>query len=158
MTTEATWEIWGNFYGATTSNQSIISKQDGGASKQSFTIFKDTANAASEVNLVTSSDGSTVKVSQVTGLTDSINHVVVTHNGATWAAYVDGIATTITGTTPVSSLYVNDISVSLGARPSNGVYGNFAPFKIGSAKIYNVALTADEVLTNYNTQKSIYGL
>jgi hypothetical protein len=33
-----------------------------------------------------------------------------------------------------------------------------APIKIGSTKIYNVALTADEVLTNYNTQKSLYGL
>jgi hypothetical protein len=158
LTTTATWEVWGNFYGATTSNQFIISKQDGAASKQSFTLIRAASDPAGELRIVTSSTGTTVAVSQVTGLTDSINHVVVTHNGATWAAYVDGIATTITGTTPVSSLYVNDVPVSLGARPSNGVYGNFAPFKIGSAKIYNVALTADEVLTNYNTQKSLYGL
>ena len=158
VTTTATWEIWGNFYGVTASNQTITSKQDGGASKQSFALSRIASDPASELRLVTSSNGSTVVVSYLTGLTDNINHVVITHDGATWASYVDGIATTITGTAPVSSLYVNDVPVSLGARPSSGVYGNFAPFKIGSAKIYNVALTADEVLTNYNTQKSLYGL
>ena len=46
------------------------------------------------------------------------------------------------------------LMVSYGA----GGATDFADKKIGSTKIYNVALTADEVLTNYNTQKSLYGL
>ena len=153
MTTTATWEVWGNFYGVPASNESIIAKYNG-STNRSFVLVKRTDESAGQLRIVTSSTGSNTRVSQVNGIINDFTQLVVTHDGATWAAYVDGYATEISGAAPYSTLYENNIPVEIGTYDSS----NFAALKIGSAKTYNVALTADEVLQNYNAQKSKYGL
>jgi hypothetical protein len=76
---------------------------------------------------------------------------LITFSLGTVKVYVDTVDTTVTGTAP-SAIYVSEYPVTLGAYNN----GNPLDRKIGSAKIYNRALTADEVLTNYDTQKSLY--
>ena len=154
LTTTATWELWGNFYG-TSATAGIIGKNNSGASKRSFLIVKHSANAAGELRVITSDDGIDAQIGDISGLADKVNQLVVTLTGGVWAAYIDGVSATFATGTLHSSLAVNDVPVEIGTNTTSAV-----PYsgKIGSAKIYNVALTADEVLTNYNTQKSKYGL
>ena len=39
-----------------------------------------------------------------------------------------------------------------------GSDGSFCAMRVGSFQVYNRALTAGEVLTNYNSNKATYGL
>jgi hypothetical protein len=69
-------------------------------------------------------------------------------------AYANGIAVTTevrNGTVP-ASLYQNAEPVLISSE------GLPFPDKIGSPKIYNRALTADEVLQNYQSQRAQYGI
>jgi hypothetical protein len=79
------------------------------------------------------------------------------------------ITTTITGNT--NTTYKNSIlegtatnTGAVGANPRlyiaryNNYYGQYGNINIGSVKIYNRALSASEILQNYNAQKSKFGL
>ena len=153
VTTEATWEIWGNFYGVPSTTGALIGKHDSGASKRSFLLSNHPADNADQVRLISSSDGTSANLSRIEGMPDEVIQLVVTHSGSTWVAYINGVSTSISGATPATSLFVNDIPYEIGYNA-----GSNLPYtgKIGSAKIYNRALTADEVLTNYESQKSLY--
>jgi hypothetical protein len=82
-------------------------------------------------------------------------HLVGTYNGSVSRAYINGVEvwnSPLTGTIPSSTYYI-------------GTYGgtivddthNFNGF-ISVAKIYNRALTAEEVYQNYNASKRRFGL
>ena len=82
-------------------------------------------------------------------------HLVGTYNGSVSRAYINGVEvwnSPLTGTIPSSTYYI-------------GTYGgtivddthNFNGF-ISVAKIYNRALTAEQVYQNYNASKSRFGL
>jgi hypothetical protein len=164
LTTTATWEVWGNFYGAApASTQAILSKTRFSGDERTVDITKSSAFADNTVNLAATRNGlSPSGFSKTLTVTDKLSHIVFTYDGATqtMVGYIDGVPTAFSATsgTVQTSLFANTQPYMIGARPSVDPAANFAPFKIGSAKIYNVALTADEVLTNYNTQKSLYGL
>jgi hypothetical protein len=164
LTTTATWEIWGNFYGAApASTQAILSKTRFSGDERTVDITKSSAFADNTVNFTASSDGLGATIfSKTLTVTDKLSHIVFTYDGATqtMVGYIDGVPTAFSATTGAAStsLFANTQPYMIGARPSVDPAANYAPFKIGSTKIYNVALTADEVLTNYNTQKSLYGL
>jgi lysophospholipase L1-like esterase len=154
VTTAATWELWGNPYYLPASNQSWFSKTNI-SGVRSWQIYKDaTRNNIDELSITLNG----VEFgSEIRGLTNKISHIVFTKSGTTLLAYVDGIevATFPTVGTVPASIYVGTEPVMIGGRLNN-VVGNFCERKIGSAKIYNRALTADEVLTNYESQKSLY--
>jgi hypothetical protein len=82
-------------------------------------------------------------------------HLVGTYNGSVSRAYINGVEvwnSPLTGTIPSATYYI-------------GTYGgtivddthNFNGY-ISVAKIYNRALTAEEVYQNYNTSKRRFGL
>ena len=84
-------------------------------------------------------------------------HYVATYNGSTIEAYLNGssIGTkTVTLNTVVATnltfFYIND-----GADPANHYPHNG---RIGEARIYDKALTATEVLQNFNATRSKYGI
>ena len=164
LTTTATWEVWGNFYGAApASTQAILSKTRFSGNERTVDITKSSASADNTVNFTASSDGlGTTIFSKTLTVTDKLSHIVFTYDGATqtMVGYIDGVLTAFSATsgTVQTSLFANTQPYMIGARPSVDPAANYAPFKIGSTKIYNVALTAAEVLTNYETQKSLYGL
>lgn len=81
-------------------------------------------------------------------------HIVVTHtSGGLYTMYVNGVASdsaTFTNSSIRSSS--NPLYIGAGWNPDY-FYGN-----IGLSKIYNRALTATEVLQNYNATKTRFGL
>ena len=88
-------------------------------------------------------------------LTDNQWHYIVSiRNGTTHTIYGDGITNTVSGT--VSSTTINASNLWFGRENNAGpsIYrGNIA-----LTQIYNRALSATEVLQNYNSQKSRFGL
>jgi hypothetical protein len=93
-------------------------------------------------------------------LPNNIN--TLTHLTATWVAstrekktYVNGVLTNSGISTRVFS--ANSTNMQIG-RTSEGFGDNYLRGKIPSIQIYNRALSADEVLQNYNATKGRFGL
>ena len=167
LTTEATWEIWGNFYGAVSSNKTLIAKTDITNGTRSWQFLKDITDQNDELSFALGSPSGTFGIAyRLVGLLDATAHIAIIYDGSGATAldkfkiYVNGSPATVvvnTGTAP-TSLFVSTSDVSIGARSNAGVFGNYQDKKISRPKIYNRALTADEVLKNYNAQKSSFGL
>ena len=84
---------------------------------------------------------------------DSWNHLVLTTDGTNFKRYINGsLADTDISGTPITSLSnADDLYIG-----SNQTPGDYMPSQIAQPRIYNRALTAEEVLQNYNSGKSIY--
>lgn len=82
-------------------------------------------------------------------LADTWYYIAATHNGTNYSLYVNGVLDkTSTAVTPTFTTMVN---------PTRGL-GNKIVGYIGSTKIYNKALSADEISKNYYREKGRYGL
>ena len=158
LTTAATWEMWGNFYGVPASQEAIISKYNTGGNQRSWYFSKTESYAADKIEFRVSNDGATPAACTINGLTDKVSQIVLTKNGATYAAYIDGVSTTITGTPDSGSVFNSTAPVLIGSVLLNSVVGWLGTYPVGDIRIYDRALTADEVLKNYNARKSAYGL
>ena len=83
------------------------------------------------------------------------SHLVGTYNGSIMRAYLNGIeiySVAQTGTIPDATYVVGTYGLTL-----TDVTHNFHG-RISNVKIYNVGLTANEVLQNYNATKGRFGL
>jgi hypothetical protein len=78
-----------------------------------------------------------------------------TLSGGVGAMYVNGVSKTITtqGTPTISN--TSDTKYIMSNSPS---YATYTPGAVYSTQIYNRALSADEVLQNYNATKGRFGL
>jgi hypothetical protein len=81
-------------------------------------------------------------------------HVVYTYNSASVALYVNGTSTGTGTSTSGGSITDTAKVVEIGARNS----ANFLSGRIGTARIYNVALTAAQVYQNFNAFDTRFGL
>jgi len=86
------------------------------------------------------------------------NHLLVSYNGASWGVYINGIL----DKTEAENVDARNDSIQhngIGAciQSTGNVVGRFSG-KIAIARIYNRALTAAEVLDNYNSHKGRFGL
>ena len=84
-----------------------------------------------------------------------------TYSGTTLTAYINGVSigtATFTRVPPFNS--GNNLHYGLGAIDGTnmGSDGSYCAMNVGSFQVYNRALTGSEVLMNYNSNKSIYGL
>jgi len=158
LTTTATWELWGDFYATVADTNTYISKYDDNTDNREWIVSKPSSVSAGEVRLLVDSDGASggTETSIISGITTGIGHLVITKTGTVLKAYWNSMEITAPDFTG-SSIYNGNAAVLIGAVIPSSPSG-FSSNKIGSAKLYNVALTAAEVLTNYNTQKSLYGL
>jgi hypothetical protein len=81
-----------------------------------------------------------------------------TYNGTNLIGYVNGASAVTSGTisrsTPSANLYYAVATVD-GTNLGDGTYANM---RFGGMQVYNTALSAAEVLQNYNAQKSRFGL
>ena len=158
VTTTATWEVWGNFYGATATTVAYISKYNAPAGVRSWNVVKSGSALDDRIKMQFGSGiGGAFSGSSEIIVTDAMACITFVFGAGSLLAYIDGLAvsTTESGAIP-ASLPVTSQDIYIGKE--NEAATTHVDTKIGSAKIYNVALTADEVLTNYNTQKSLYGL
>jgi hypothetical protein len=160
LTTTATWEIWGNFYGVPAdSTKYLLAKWDFvDGQRRTWAIIKGSTGLASDLLMLWGNPSTGVAAGNSSiSIADKISHIAFTYAAGTVVAYVDGVSASVVNASVPVSLFQSSIPVTINATGST-VADRFWDRKIGSAKIYNRALTADEVLTNYNTQKSKYGL
>ena len=80
-------------------------------------------------------------------------HAAITYDNGSPKIYINGIldASSSSTLTPASSYYGNDVG-------RLGVGSQYFDGRISNLQVYNRALTAQEVLQNYNAQKSKFGL
>jgi hypothetical protein len=97
--------------------------------------------------------GSSHLYSNTTLLNNTWYHVAVTYNNGNPKIYINGVLDASSSDTIVfgSSWFGNDIGrLGNGSQYFNG--------KIAALQVYTTALTADQVLQNYNAQKGRFGL
>lgn len=158
LTTEATWEIWGNFYGVPDSNEVLIAKYDTGGNQRSWYLRKSNALPATQCEFAISQDGLPPTNAQISGFEDKTQCLNLIKSGSVYLAYLDGSPVTISGATGLGNIYVSTAPVTIGQSLVSGSPESVSGYSIGAPKIYDRALTADEVLTNYNAQKAQHGL
>jgi len=83
-------------------------------------------------------------------------HIVITYDGSVFNAYINGVLDTTTSTVTGSLNTGGTFAMALAAQ-STGTTA-FCPCRIGLARAYNRALSANEVIQNYNATKSRFGL
>jgi len=102
-------------------------------------------------------------VNRVTSSSKSFNtwyNLGWTYSGTTLTAYINGASigtATLTRQAPFNNGF--NLHYALGAEDGTNMgEGSYCAMRVGSFQVYNRGLTADEVATNYNTYKAIYGL
>ena len=80
-------------------------------------------------------------------------NIITTHNGTTAQVYVNGVLISNNSNSVSNQNTTNNISI--GAY-ENGTYATYGAIPI--YRLYNYPLSAQEVLQNYNAQKSRFGL
>lgn len=84
------------------------------------------------------------------------NHIVCTYGSGTKTVYINGVQryqqTGLTGTIPTGNInqYIGKYGDAGNNYPFNG--------RIGESRVYNIALSAAQVLQNYNATKERFGL
>jgi hypothetical protein len=101
------------------------------------------------------------KVSSTAKSFNNWYHLGWTYSGTTLTAYINGASVgtaTLTRQAPFNNGF--NLHYALGATDGTrmGSDGSYCAMRVGSFQVYNRALTSDEVLTNYNSNKSNYGL
>jgi hypothetical protein len=83
------------------------------------------------------------------------NHVICTYNGSIKIIYVNGVQ--VASVNASGTLNTGQTNQYIGKY---GDAGNNYPFngRIGESRVYNIALSAAQVLQNYNATKSRFGL
>ncbi len=159
LTTEATWEIWGNFYLNDLSNNRLFSKYQSTTDDRDWSIYK-SGGTDGEVVFVASSDGTAanLKSATISGITSGLGYLAITFSGGVLKAYWNGAPITVGSHSLPTSLNTSTANVQISGINSQSELIQQTDEQIGSAKLYDRALTADEVLKNFNAQKSKYGL
>ena len=128
-----------------------------------------TPNTAYHYSAIEISAGGTISFGQWTGSlpvttiatsTQSLNawyNLVITYNGTTATAYVNGASV---GSTNIiwSSPGANTFMALMAIDTTNMGTGAYASGSLGAFMVYNRGLTADEVTTNFNALRSRYGI
>jgi hypothetical protein len=157
-TSQITQECWFS----TTSNiaQVFIGAQYGSSSDNSYAIWMNAANTlAAGVNIGGSFNYST---QAYTITTNQYYHFVHTYNGSTQAMYMNGVLVKSFATSgTITYDATNNTLLAIGNDWNSGYNGGANIGVIGYlpvVRIYNRALSAAEILKNYNSTKSRFGL
>lgn len=155
-----TMEVWVNQ--TASGNDVVLGKFDPGGAAQDVSYSIRTTGTSYYAQLGSGSgSGSTLFVNSTT-FVGTLNNwyqlVYVFTNGATKTleTFVNG---TSIGTVShnLASILTTSTNLYLGSY-NNGEFAQWFDGKIGIARLYNAALTAGEVLQNYNANKATYGL
>jgi hypothetical protein len=148
ITSAITLEAW--VYWDTGLDEGFVSKWNLSQNKASYLLYK---ASASRFMIYVSSDGSSILNQQnVTNISSGWNHLVGVYDGANLKCYLNGV---LDGSRTYSSgLFSTDVPIEIGRYSESAAttYGN----QIAQPRIYNRALTAAEVLQNYNSGKNTY--
>lgn len=104
--------------------------------------------------------GSTTTLSATTATyisTSNWAHIVGTYTSGTRRLYINGAIVSSDSQTGTISTNTNGISIGVFGG-FNGGRGYYYNGRIGTVRVYNRALTPEEVLQNYNASKTKFGL
>ena len=99
--------------------------------------------------------------SQNTYFLNKTVHIVATYSSLTntFAIYYNGVSQTITSSNPGNISVNNTTNFAIGAQiKTDGTKGDYFPGTINLVRVYNRALTASEVLQNFNATRTTYGI
>jgi hypothetical protein len=126
-----------------------------------------TPNTAYHYSAIEISAGGTISFGQWTGSmttiatsVQSLNawyNLVITYNGTVATAYVNGVSVgsnTIAWTSPGANTFIALMAIDT----TNMGTGAYASGSLGQFMVYNRALSADEVSTNFNALRGRYGI
>jgi len=147
---EVTLETW--IYWTGEDDKGILGKWHGPSNQRSLMLY---SNTATKIVGLYSSTGSTT----AGFLTPSQNlaagnwyHVAFTSDGSTIKIYIDGVEGNSASYS--SGFYVSDENLEIATYQTDEAKAHNGP--IAQPRIYNRALTASEVLRNYNSGKNTY--
>jgi len=86
------------------------------------------------------------------------HNVIITRNGSSIAAYIDGETISLTQSDGYGSWGIATNDLSIGAFTDNGSIYSYWAGSVAQVSIYNRVFSATEVLQNYKATKSRYGL
>lgn len=159
LTSQVTLSVW--FY-ATTSALMIIAgksfRTQAPAEFQSYQIYTNGTNLIGRIT----AGGTTNNTDITTTFTlNTWNHVVLTYNGSTMILYKNGIlAQSAAKSGNLTNVYSFPFAIG-GQWNGDASFTQLSEFfngYISQVFLYNRALVASEVLQNYNSQKSRFGL
>ena len=143
ITDAITLEAW--VYWDDSLNKGIIGKWDYSASKASYLLYK---LSATNFRFYVSNNGTSVYITtNGTNISNGWNHLIGVYDGANIKCYLNGSAD---GSTSYAlGIFQSDVNLEIGKSTSE-----ILPNQIAQPRIYNRALTAEEVLKNYNATKT----
>lgn len=99
--------------------------------------------------------------SQNTFFLNKYAHITATYNSISnsFAIYYNGVSQTITQSSPGLISVNNTTNFAIGVQiKTDGTRGDYFPGEINIVRVYNRALSSDEVLQNFNATRKTYGL
>ena len=151
-----TMEVWVN-QTVNTGSQVILGKFDpgGGANDVSYAIRVSSGNVRADFGNGTTAMN-TSNYTLTTGTWVQLVYVFTNVANNNIITYVNG-AQQATTTHSFTSLLNTPSNLYLGSY-NNGEYSQYYNGRIGITRLYNAALTAGQVLQNYNANRGVYGL
>ena len=152
LTGAMTVSAWVNASSAGASEKHAVSKRGGDAARSWALLLNATTNAPIFTIASDATDGySATSPSSLS--TSAWHHIVGVYVPSTAVRiYVDGqLANENTTSIPATQFTNNGLNINIGRRPSPAAY---FPGLIDDVKIYNYALTADDIKTDYNSGKA----
>jgi hypothetical protein len=127
----------------------VLGKWDA-TTDRSYAIIKN--NASDNFLFRISTDGSNQLGPTVSVTTYGWIHLVMTYDGTTIRSYLNGVADNTSAQS--GNIYTSDFPLEIGQYDANSA--TRISTQIAQPRIYNRALTAEEVERNYNAGKNIY--
>jgi hypothetical protein len=160
--TALTLEVWVNYTSTTTDRLILIQRGSGGLNSALAAIVinsNQTVNTAGYLQFVTRNSTNTkVEYLRFNGnynLVGKFQNFVATITGTSRALYVNGVLVASDTVTGLPSITGNTDPALLAVQPG---LTNFFNGSMAVAKVYNRALTADELTTNFNALRNRYGV
>ena len=149
VTTGVSLETW--IYWDDSIDKGILGKWHTGSNKRVHLLYKWASN---RFRFYLSNNGSTQQYqANLTAISEGWNHIVGTFDGTNLITYLNG-STDGSSAATFSLLDTNDKKTEIGRYGETISYSY--PNAIAQPRIYNRALTASEVLRNYNSGKNTY--
>jgi hypothetical protein len=156
-TSALTQEVWFNF--SIVPNVAIfIGLQYGTSTNNTYALWKDSSLLYGGVNTSGSFSYIGIGTSYMSG--NKWHHFVHTYDGSAQKLYLDGVLLNSASITGSIQYDANNTRVLIGADDNGSGYNTGASYphsgKLNQVRIYNRALSSEEVIRNYNAQKKRY--
>jgi hypothetical protein len=152
-----TQEVWFNFP-IVPSAAIFIGLQYGTSSNNTYALWRESSSLYGGVNTSGSFSYIGIGTSYMSG--NKWHHFVHTYDGSTQKLYLDGVLLNSASITGSIQYDANNTRVLIGADDNGSGYNTGASYphsgKLNQVRIYNRALSASEILQNYNAQKKRY--